>query len=536
MLFGGRTIQWPESDREWAIWAVLILSIFVIWRIVAGWPVAVLATAAAVGGYAVEGHLTISPALLATGLLLVLIDRRRAIEHDARRVVTEVILVSAGFLAYELGRYWSEGSYETARRNAGRVVDLERRLGLAFEAHWQGYVLRHDFLVDLFNRIYSYFYIPFVLCALFWLLVTDDSSYRLLRNSLGISAALAVTLIALFPVAPPRLMPELGIVDSHELAGLAHGFVNEFAAVPSLHVGWMTLTGYVLYRSLANRHRRSLAALSLLPPMVMSVTVIVTGNHYWFDGAVGIAIALGPALVMMHRAAKPQVTGRAQSRPFKRLQSAMAAASYTIATTGWVRFTVGSLAALLAYLTVGQMLDPGFTDYWGYMVAQIAATIAAVIWLSTSFADVGGLSPITHVIVVAVTYLDTFGTAGHMYERFVTYDKIAHFGGAAALAAASYDVLFALDRRGTIRWSVGMRAVVAMGVATVLGGCWEIYEFSADLLFHTYRHAGRYDTIYDLISDATGAAVTSLYFYRRELQRREPETQTSLDQGQASQA
>jgi hypothetical protein len=536
MSFAGRTVQWPESSQGWIFWLILLIGIFVTLRLAAGLPVALFGSLAAFAAYAVEGQFSIPPAIFVVSVLLYIRSRTSVQRISARRILRQAAVLGAGFLAYELGRYWNEGTLADAQRNASRIVDLEQRLGLFFEGRWQSVALRNDTVVELFNRTYSYLFLPVVVCVLLWLMLTDDENYRLLRNCLGISAALAVLIIALFPVAPPRLMPELGIVDSHDLEGLKHGFVNEFAAVPSLHVGWTTLTGYALFRSLRRSTPAPIALLAYFPALMIGVTVIVTGNHYWFDGLVGITISLGPALILARRA---DLTNQRAFVPelVRRGRAIAAATSHVIASSVWVRVSVSMLGSLLVYLIFGQIVDPGFTDYWGYMLAQIALTIVAVIWLSHAFRAEGGLSWITHVIVVLVTYLDTLGTAGHMYERHVSYDKIAHFGGAAALAAAAYDILRALHRRGRITWPSPVRMATAISISIVFSAMWEVYEFGADQLFHTYRHAGRYDTIYDLISDSTGAILTGLILWRLEVSARTvDQEEPSFDQSGSSRA
>src|SRR5204863_9650115 len=74
--------------------------------------------------------------------------------------------------------------------------------------------------------------------------------------------------------------------------------VNHFAALPSMHVGWNFLTAVALYMALQGIHGR---ALILLLPPVMLVSTVVTGNHYFLDGLLGIAVAavgLGMAVVV----------------------------------------------------------------------------------------------------------------------------------------------------------------------------------------------------------------------------------------------
>jgi hypothetical protein len=317
-----------------------------------------------------------------------------------------------------------------------------------------------------------------------------------------------VITIALYPVAPPRLFPAIGVIDTHDLLGRRHGFINEFAAVPSLHVGWTITAGYALCRSWRGHVWRYLA---YIPGLVMAVTVVMTGNHYWFDGVVGVSFTLIPAIILSGRA-----DAIAAKHGVHRI-SAWAAARAAIAQSPAAQFSVWSLGLLLAYLIIREPLTPGFTHYWGYQVAQLAATIAAIAFLTTKLSAEGGLSWPTNLIVVAVTYADTFGTAGHFYDRFATYDKITHFGGGAALAAASYDILRAMYIRGRIDWAPSTRLIVATTLPVALGVSWEIYEYLGDSVFNTGRNAGELDTTYDIISDTTGALLTCVLMWRWEL-------------------
>jgi hypothetical protein len=164
-------------------------------------------------------------------------------------------------------------------------------------------------------------------------------------------------------------------------------------------------------------------------------------------------------------------------------------------------------------MIVRQFVDPGFTNYWGYMVAQIALSIVLILIVSVKFAPEGGLSTVTHGIIVVTTYADTLGTAGHMYDRFVAYDKVTHFLGTAALASAAGDVLLALRARGALDWRPVSIMTAAIAIAVLAAVGWEIYEYYGDRLFGTGRHAGAEDTIYDIISDAAGAFVAAAMLY-----------------------
>jgi PAP2 superfamily len=510
MSFGGKTVQWPETTQEWVIWVLLLIGIFFFMRAAAGPSMAVLATATGVAGFAVDSHFFVQYGLLLVAFLAYVFRAQRTTDLTPRRVAREGAFIGGGFFLYELGRLIFEGDPATAQRNATRVVALERRFGGAFEGSWQQTMLGHENAVDAFNRVYSFMFIPLVIGALFWLLLFDDASYRVLRTALGISALLAVVTIALFPVAPPRYLEGFGVIDTHNLLGRRHGFINEYAAIPSLHVGWSITVGYVLCRSWRRLRWRHVA---YLPGFLMAVTVVVTGNHYWLDGLVGVCFALIPAIWLSHR------EDLAAARRGVRWVSGWSAARAAVAENRGAQLSIGSLALLLAYLIVREPITPGFTNYWGYMIAQVAATIAAIAYLCTVFRAEGGLSWPTHVIVIVVTYADTLGTANHFYERFVTYDKITHFGGGAALAAACYDILFALNLRGRISWTPGWRVFLATLVPVALGAGWEFYEYVGDVVFNTGRHRGNLDTIYDVISDTTGALLVCLLMWRRELKQ-----------------
>src|SRR5215211_2056191 len=140
------------------------------------------------------------------------------------------------------------------------------------------------------------------------------------------------------------------------------------------------------------------------------------------------------------------------------------------------RNTVLGLTSFLVVLVVGKTLNPTFTHYWGYQVAQIGLTAAAVIWVDVKYAPEGGFSSPTLVIAVLNTYADSFGTAGHFYDHYAPYDKITHFLGGAVLAAASGDVVLNLATRRVLTWSTERIMATAVAVAISLSVCWEAYE------------------------------------------------------------
>lgn len=522
MVIRENWIEWPASAHAWIAWVVVLALICTMVRSAAGAPTAGLAVIAAATGYAIERKFHIPVAILLASVVFFITVHHPKVKLNLYQVLREGLLIGLGFSLYELFRKITEGEASLAYSNSRRVLDFEQRLRLNFEPGLQDLVIGNHTAVTIFARIYSSFYLPVVICGLLWFLLADRYAFKVLRNALGISAVLSLLTFWLYPVAPPRLLPEAGTVDMHDLLGRQHGFVNEFAAVPSLHVGWTFLVGYILHRTYI---RKRWAMLAWAPGWVMFLTVIVTGNHYWFDGAIGILYTLVPAAILL------------DLPNFKRwwkqwisLPSELAGQSMfrSVWTNSWATLNVAALGGLLVLMVVGQVVNPGFTDYWGYMVAQVATTILAVSWLSKLFAAEGGLSWLTHLIIVLVTYADTLGTAADFYDRYQIYDKITHFGGGAILAATAYEILLSLEVRGAIHMGLVRRIALACAVSIALGSIWEFYEVFGDAIFDTGRHAGSLDTIYDIISDSAGALLTVVLLSRMEPERSAARGTTSV--------
>lgn len=459
-------------------------------RRIGGAAAGAVATAGAVGAFVQTGHPSIPVAIALSGAAAA----RRGARFDGRRFLGEAALVMGGFAAYEAARFQVVSPPEPAIRNSERLVDFEQALGLFHERAVQGWFTRWEPVATAFNEVYSHGFLAAVAGVLLWLYATDRERYAIYRNGLGASAALAVVLIAAYPAAPPRLMPWLGIEDTVAAAGREHAFANEYAAIPSLHVGWLALTGYVLA---LRRRGRGRWLVGLVPGAGMLLTTVVTGNHFWVDGAIGSAVSIGPAAGWQwrHRLA---AAGR-------ELAAAARAMPQALAENARAQFTASALGGLLGYLLLAQVLRPGFTDFWGYLVFQVAATLLLLVLGETLFAREGGLSWLTHGIAVVCTFADVLGTDGDLYARIDEYDKLTHFMGVAAVTAGAWEVLRAAALRPGRPLAPGRCFAAAVGVGVAVGIGWEVYEYLGDVVFHTTRSQGSWDTFNDLISDTAGA-------------------------------
>jgi hypothetical protein len=191
-----------------------------------------------------------------------------------------------------------------ATYNAVDLVHLQRALWLAHEADIQKLILWSEALVRVFNTIYTYGHFWLIGGAGIWLFYFHRERYTLFRNAFFISGAISLIAFNLVPLAPPRLLPgDFGAVDTLRMGSeinyeTSGAFVNEYAAMPSLHIAWNLLISLAIASTTQNRYVRFACAAM---PLVMATTVVVTGNHWILDAIAGYfvgMIGLGAALLL----------------------------------------------------------------------------------------------------------------------------------------------------------------------------------------------------------------------------------------------
>ena len=202
----------------------------------------------------------------------------------------EFVVVVAAYAAYTTLRILVEGSRERAIENAETVLRVERALGLDWELSAQEWTLARPTLTGFWNFAYEWVYWPSVAIALVLLWNTDRRRYVLLRNTVLISATMGLFFFGLFPVSPPRFLD--GYVDTlaeygDRLVAERSQFVNEYAAVPSFHVGWPAVAGVIVAWSMG---RAWVWALALTPALLLAPAVVFTGNHFVIDILIGLAV------------------------------------------------------------------------------------------------------------------------------------------------------------------------------------------------------------------------------------------------------
>ena len=212
------------------------------------------------------------------------------------RHVSEISLVILAFLLYFVVRGSVVDRTAEALGRGFQIIDLERELGFFWEIELQTAILSSKFLVSMFNFIYFWLDFPLIIVVGLWLYFRHRRQYTLTRDAMLLSGGIALIIYHLFPVAPPRFLPEFGFVDTMAVyshlsyqAQQAQPFVNPYAAVPSLHVGWPVLLAIGIIAATRNK---LLWVAAVLLPVSQFFAVVSTGNHYIFDAPVGVAVAL----------------------------------------------------------------------------------------------------------------------------------------------------------------------------------------------------------------------------------------------------
>jgi hypothetical protein len=225
----------------------------------------------------------------------------------------ELLYAGAFYLVYTGTRNLfgsaGHGSETHAFHNAERVINAERWLGVFHEQTVQSWFLAWPSFLRLWNIYYGTLHFVITIAVLIMLFRRWPTAYRLWRNTLAFTTALALIGFSLFPLMPPRLLcaclygagpgTNFRFVDTVERygglwsfdSGTMKSISNQYAAMPSLHVAWALWCALVLVPRLHHRWAKVLAGLY---PVLTLFAVIVTANHYLLDAAAGsVTLAAG---------------------------------------------------------------------------------------------------------------------------------------------------------------------------------------------------------------------------------------------------
>jgi len=247
------------------------------------------------------------------------VSHESARERTRRPIWREIVYIVGVYLVYSTVRnkFGSAGGAPghangIAYGHALDVIHFEQKVGLFLEQTAQSWYLdlpAHGF-IQIWNVFYGTAHFVITAAALIWLFLRDPERYPRWRNTLACATLLGLIGFASFSLMPPRLLdkpvehygppPErveehFGFVDTLEEyptfwsfdSGGLKKLSNQYAAMPSLHMGWSLWSALVLFPLVRRKWAR---ALVVLYPCATFFCIIVTANHYWLDALVGACV------------------------------------------------------------------------------------------------------------------------------------------------------------------------------------------------------------------------------------------------------
>jgi hypothetical protein len=228
----------------------------------------------------------------AAGVALVYAGRIRHTSSHIGPFLREAGVVVGLYALWQLAGSLATGGFPNAVAHAWWIWDAERAFRLPSELEIQRLILGNPLLCQIANLYYATMHFGMLIAMLVWLFIWHRDDYPAVRNAMAASTAICLV-ISFIPVAPPRLLTGAGITDLAAQYGQSvYGAVgstagaDQLSAMPSVHVAWSVLVAWAVITRATSRGRW----LILLHPAATVFVVVATGNHYWADGIVALAI------------------------------------------------------------------------------------------------------------------------------------------------------------------------------------------------------------------------------------------------------
>ena len=205
-------------------------------------------------------------------------------------------------------RAGSSGSSERCTCSSSRAS----RRWVTAHLHW---------LLELADWTYLNAHFALSIGALAFIYLRRNDSFYFVRNMFMVAMLIALVGYCVYPTAPPRLMPQWGFTDSiqqftgvNAQQGAGSVLLNPYAAIPSMHVCVALMIGLPMARLV---HSRVACWLWRAYPVFIAFVVIVTGNHYLTDVALGALTAAVSAVLakQLLARARPDVWAFSAVRP-----------------------------------------------------------------------------------------------------------------------------------------------------------------------------------------------------------------------------
>ncbi|WP_217211717.1 phosphatase PAP2 family protein [Streptomyces sp. AC550_RSS872] len=237
------------------------------------------------------------------------------------RLWFEILLIAVSYWTYSLIRNAVPEQRAEALRNADWLWNLEHHLGIAVEQSVNHAVNSVTWLIVGMNYYYATLHFIITLAVLVWLYRSHPGRYAATRLVLFATTGVALIGYYLYPLAPPRLMTETAFIDTvlvHDTWGsMASGDLknmsNQYAAMPSMHIGWSVWSGLTIF---ALARIPWVRVLGLLYPAATLLVIVATANHFWLDAVGGlICLAFGYTVARLWYGKLPHALPRRVAQP-----------------------------------------------------------------------------------------------------------------------------------------------------------------------------------------------------------------------------
>jgi hypothetical protein len=207
----------------------------------------------------------------------------------------ELAIIALGYWLYTVGRNAVPEQESIAFRHGRSVQHLQDVLHLNFELSVNHFVAAREWLAQGMDYYYATLHFIVTIGVLVWLFIRRPHVYRGARTVIFVTSLFGLLGFYLYPLAPPRLLPQYGYVDTvvvfHTWGSLADPQIaehsNQFAAMPSLHIAWAMWAGIAVFQCAKPMWVR---VLGLLYPWLTLLVIVGTANHFIIDAVGGAAI------------------------------------------------------------------------------------------------------------------------------------------------------------------------------------------------------------------------------------------------------
>lgn len=221
----------------------------------------------------------------------------------------EVALAAALYVAYSFSRTLGDPTLQEATGTAHQILAIQQAVGLDVEAAANRWLMGVPVLAVTACYFYACLHYVVTPAVLVWMFARHRERYASARTVLVLSSGLALVGFALLPTAPPRLVD--GYTDVlaaysgwgwwGQAASAPDGLAwltNQYAAMPSLHVGWAVWCGALLF---LYAPRPGVRAAGIAYPLLTALVVVATGNHYVLDVVAGVLVIAASAALLRWR-------------------------------------------------------------------------------------------------------------------------------------------------------------------------------------------------------------------------------------------